>query len=41
VNVNKSITKNITNEELEVFYNLRGKIMFNTSRMLIKEEDKI
>jgi DNA-binding MarR family transcriptional regulator len=41
VNVNKSITKSITNEELEIFDKIRKKIMENTSRTLIKEEDKI
>ena len=41
VKVNKSITKNITNEELEIFDKIRKKIMENTSITLIKEEDKI
>jgi len=31
VDVNKSIIKNVTKEELEVFNNIRGKIMENTS----------
>lgn len=41
IKVNKSITKNITNEELETFEKIRKKIMENTSITLIKEEDKI
>ena len=39
VNVNKFITKNVTKDELEIFNNIRRKIIENVSQPLIKEED--
>ena len=40
-NVNKLITKNITNEELETFSNIRENLNENISQTLIKKGDEI